>query len=361
MRIGIDARELGERPTGVGRFLAGLLREWARSSTARAHEFVLYAPEPPALTLDQRRFRIRHVPGPAGTTWEQLRLPSVIGRDRLDVFFAPAYTGPLFVRTPLVAAIYDVSFVAHPEWFRLREGVRRRWLTRETAAKARAVITLSEFSRAEIIERLGVPADRVTTIVPGIDPPRPPRVTVAAVREPRVLYVGSLFNRRHLPDLVHAIAALGRTRADVTLDIVGDDRTFPPEDLPGTIARLELGRRVRWHRYLADEQLFELYGRARAFAFLSEYEGLGLTPLEALTAGIPAVLYDTAVARESCGDAALYVAPGDQAAVVNALERLLFDDGTRAALLAAAPSVLARYDWERAAAETLAVLAGAGG
>jgi hypothetical protein len=130
MRIGIDARELGERPTGVGRFLAGLLREWARSPTARAHEFVLYAPEPPALTVDQRRFRISHVQGPAGTAWEQLRLPRVIGRDRLDVFFAPAYTGPLLVRTPLVAAIYDISFVTHPEWFRLREGIRRRWLTR---------------------------------------------------------------------------------------------------------------------------------------------------------------------------------------------------------------------------------------
>ena len=105
-----------------------------------------------------------------------------------------------------------------------------------------------------------------------------------------------------------------------------------------------------------DDSLSDLYGRARGFAFLSEYEGLGLTPLEALSAGAPPVLYDTAIARESCGDAALYVRPGDLGAVSRAIEQVLFDDSSRDALLAAAPGALARYDWGRAARETLALL-----
>jgi glycosyltransferase involved in cell wall biosynthesis len=122
------------------------------------------------------------------------------------------------------------------------------------------------------------------------------------------------------------------------------------------IGRLGLQGHVRWHRYVTDEQLASLYARARAFAFLSEYEGLGLTPLEGLAAGVPPVLSDTPVAREACGDAALYVPIGDTAAVAHAIERLLFDEQTRAASLAAAPAALARYDWARAARETLAVL-----
>src|SRR5207244_3213206 len=125
------------------------------------HEFVLYAPEPVALELDSRQFHTRLMVGSSGTWWEQVRLPQAVAADNLDVFFAPAYTAPLRIHVPVVAAIYDLSYVAHPEWFRLREGVRRRWLTERTAAHARAVITLSEFSRGEIIERLGVPADRV--------------------------------------------------------------------------------------------------------------------------------------------------------------------------------------------------------
>jgi alpha-1,3-rhamnosyl/mannosyltransferase len=113
---------------------------------------------------------------------------------------------------------------------------------------------------------------------------------------------------------------------------------------------------VRWHRYVSNERLLELYGHARAFAFLSEYEGLGMTPLEALAAGVPPVVYDTAVARESYADAALYVQVGDGAGIVRALERALFDEQTRAAILAAAPAVLAKYDWPRAAREMLTVI-----
>jgi len=123
-----------------------------------------------------------------------------------------------------------------------------------------------------------------------------------------------------------------------------------------TIAAEQLQAQVRWHEYVSDAQLAALYTGARAFAFLSEYEGLGLTPLEALAAGVPPVLLDTAVARESCGAAAIYVPVGDLPATTRALESLLFDEPARHRILAAAPAELARYDWRLAARETLAVL-----
>jgi len=166
MRIGIDARELCGRATGAGRYLRGLLQQWA--TDADAHEFVLYAPEGIALTLDARRFPTRLLPGSAGTWWEQVQIPRAATSDRLDVWFAPAYSAPLRLTTPIVVAIHDLSFVAHPEWFRLREGVRRRWLTRLAAQKARAVITISQFSRRELIERLHVPDGQIHVIPPGV-------------------------------------------------------------------------------------------------------------------------------------------------------------------------------------------------
>jgi glycosyltransferase involved in cell wall biosynthesis len=280
-------------------------------------------------------------------------LPPAADEDHLDVFFAPAYTAPLSLSAPIVVTIHDLSYVAHPEWFRLREGMRRRWVTRHTAARARTVITVSEFSRGEIVERLNVSGERVRVIPQGIDAPA---VSTAARTEPRVLYVGSIFNRRHLPDLVRAFASLARLRSDASLDIVGDNRSYPHQDVNAVIDREGLGGRIRWHRYVSDEQLRDLYARAGAFAFLSEYEGLGMTPLEALAAGAPSVLLDTPVARESCGEAALYVELGSLATIAQALERLLFDEETRARLLSAAPGVLAKYSWPRAARETLAVL-----
>ena len=358
MRIGIDARELCGRATGVGRYLSGLLQQWAVDPGARRHEFVLYAPTALAIALDARRFATRIVGGPPGTWWEQIDLPRAAAADHLEAWFAPGYTAPLRLTVPIVAAIHDLSFVAHPEWFRVREGLRRRWVTQQTATAAAAVVTISEFSKRELMERINVPAGKIHVIPPGITNPAsaPPRQT--ADRDANVLFVGSILNRRHVPDLIRAFAPIGRNRPGTALDIVGDNRTCPREDLRRTIESEGLLTIAQWHEYVSDEQLRDLYGRARAFAFLSEYEGLGLTPLEALSAGVPAVLGDTDVAHESCGAAALYVPFGNLARTTRALEEVLFDESTRERLLAAAPGVLARYSWPKAARETLAVIEG---
>jgi glycosyltransferase involved in cell wall biosynthesis len=362
MRIGIDARELAGQMTGVGRYLAGLLREWTSEkrapSSAAPHEFVLYAPEPLALQLDRRRVATRLIPGASGTWWEQIQLPPVASGDHLDVFFAPAYTAPLRLDVPTVVTIHDVSYVAHPEWFRLIEGARRRWLTRATAVRARTILTVSEFSKDEIVERLGVAESKVRVVPQGIDPPAPPRAErIENGADPRVLFVGSIFNRRRIPDLIRAVAALSRRRPGVSLDLVGDNRTFPLQDIDVAIDNHAMTATVRWHRYAADEALGALYAGARAFAFLSEYEGLGTTPLEALSAGIPPVVLDTPVARESLEDAAVYVPiNGDVPAIALALETALFDEPARARVLNAAPAALAKYDWARAARDTLSLL-----
>ena len=353
MRIGVDARELCGRPTGVGRYLAGLLRQWSIDDRARRHEFVLYAPEAVPLNLDARRFATRLVAGSPGTWWEQVRMPAVAADDHLDVWFAPGYTAPLRLRVPTVVAIHDLSFAAHPEWFGVREGMRRRWLTRQSASRASAIVTISEFSKRELMERLDVAEERIFVIPPGIGSRA---CATSRVPGPRVLFVGSVFNRRHVPDLIRAFAPVARAHSDASLDIVGDNRTYPRQDLRVTIAAEGLLAQVRWHEYVSDDQLRELYAHARAFAFLSEYEGLGLTPLEALAAGVPPLLLDTAVARESCGDAALYVPLGDLPRTTRALELLLFDEVTRARILDAGSGVLERYNWSRAATKTLSVI-----
>jgi glycosyltransferase involved in cell wall biosynthesis len=352
MRIGIDARELVGQVTGVGRYLDGLLAEWTSSGAAQRHQFVLYAPS--ALPPHYSAFEVRIVPGTPGSRWQQTTLAAAVRRDGPDAFFAPQYTAPLLIRTPTVVVIYDVSFAAHPEWFRTREGIRLRTLARLSASAAHAIVTISDFSRNEIAEHLRVDPRRIHVIPPGI--PRRDTGAAASSRSARVLYVGSIFNRRHVLDLIRAFADVARTHRDAELDLVGDNRSYPFEDVASAIAREQLGARIRWHRYATDAQLNDLYARARAFAFFSEYEGLGLTPLEALAAGVPPVLYETTIARESCGDAALYIAPGDHRGAVRALETLLYDDAARETVLRSREKTLARYSWPRAAHETLNVI-----
>jgi glycosyltransferase involved in cell wall biosynthesis len=230
-------------------------------------------------------------------------------------------------------------------------------LTRWASRRARLVLTVSESARREIISHFGLAAERVRCIYPGVISLSTP---AARAREPLVLFVGSVFNRRHLPDLIRAFKPIARRHSDARLEIVGDNRTYPYEDLTAIAASEEIAAHVSVRSYVPDAELADLYGRARAFAFLSEYEGFGHPPLEALNSAVPSVLLDTDVAREVCGDAAIYVQNGDIAAIGEALNGLLFDDQVRSRVLNAAPHVLARYSWARAAAATLAALESAG-
>jgi glycosyltransferase involved in cell wall biosynthesis len=176
-----------------------------------------------------------------------------------------------------------------------------------------------------------------------------------------VLFVGSVFARRHVPELIDGFGRLARRHAGVSLELVGDNRSRPRLDLDALVETHGLEGRVRIRHYVSDAELAALYRDAAAFAFLSEYEGFGLTPLDALAAGIPIVVLDTEVAREIYGPAALYVAAPEPALVESALEAVLFDPATRRRVLDAAPQVLERYSWQESAQRTLQVLLAAAG
>jgi glycosyltransferase involved in cell wall biosynthesis len=348
MRIAIDARELAGQPTGVGRYLSEIIREWGKMAEALEHEFVFCAPT--EVTYRGPLRTTVSVEGGGGTMWEQRTLPRLAAG--ADVLFCPGYSGPVWGGTsspPIVVAVHDVAFAAHPEWFHWREGLRRRLVTRASARRAARVLTLTQFSKREIVERLGVPADRVEVVYPGVST----IVSGEGTPEPLLLYVGSIFNRRHVPETIRGFERLARRRPDVRLTIVGDNRTFPHIDIH-RYARD--ANRVHITRYVSDDTLAGLYRRARAFVFLSEYEGFGLTPLEALAARIPIVVLDTPVAREVYGAAALYVSTSDPRQIEPAIELALFDDDARSNVLREAASVLARYSWSECAARVLKAL-----
>jgi glycosyltransferase involved in cell wall biosynthesis len=357
LRIGIDARELLGDTTGVGRYLGELLRRWVQRRDAAQRTLMLYTPEPlPFVKTLPSGARLQEIVAGTGrgTWWEQTHLRRAVHRDAPDVFFAGAYTAPLALGLPLAVTIHDVSFAAHPEWFTPREGARRRLLTRQAARAASVIFTVSEFSKQEIVERLGAPPERVRVIPEGVT-----RRSGAnpATREPLVLFVGSIFNRRRLPAAITAFAEATASRPDARFVIAGADRSYPPINFEALTRSAGISSRVDLLNYVTEAELNSLYARASVFVFLSEYEGFGLTPLEALSAGVPIVVLDTAVAREVYGEAAWYVDRDDTVrGASRAIEVLLEDRQEAERLLAHAPAVLARYSWDAAAEQTLAAI-----
>ena len=361
MKIAVDARELVARPTGVGRYLGELLNIWATDAEAGRHDWRLFAHAPVTVPLAFRG-SLRLLAGSGGWQWEQRTLSRALRRERPDVLFAPGYSAPLTAPAPIALTIHDVSFAAHPEWFSFREGLRRRVLTRWSARRARVVLTDSHFSRDEIATHLGIPAARVRVIPLGlVRRARPQHET----REPIVLYVGSIFRRRHVETLIdvfvrHVAARLPTSR----LEVVGENRLYPADD-PARVLRdvpPEIRNRVVLRSYVDEATLAELYGRASVFVFLSEYEGFGFTPLEALASGVPPIVLDTPVAREVYGAAAYYL-PNirSTAALGEMITSLLTSAGAREQVLLHAAEVLARYDWTRTARATLTAIEEAAG
>lgn len=365
MRIAVDARELCGHPTGVGRYLGELLTEWAAEAGAMRHEWTLFAHAPPQVPVAWQS-AVQVIAGDGGTSWEQWAFPRALGSRRPDVIFAPAYSAPLTAPAPVVLTVHDVSFYAHPEWFSFREGARRRLLTGWSARRARTVITDTAFSQGEIARHIGLPASQIRVIPLGIREAL--RVTAdatlalaASPREPIVLYVGSVFERRRVDRLIAAFDAVADQVPAAQLEIVGENRTRHPRlDLAALCRQSRHHDRIHLRAYVDDATLGRLYARASAFAFLSEYEGFGLTPLEALAAGVPPVLLDTPVARETAGAAARYVDAGaGHQAISDALIAVLTDQDVRHTILDRAPGVLLQYNWTVTAARTLAAIEGA--
>jgi glycosyltransferase involved in cell wall biosynthesis len=351
LHIAIDGRELFGKRTGVGRYLFEVLKEWKRIP----HRCSVIVPDEPTDLLRQLGGHFQWIVeagAGTGTRWEQTRLPRALRATAPDVFLAPANTAPLRLPCPFVVVVHDVSYFAHPEWFGRREGWRRRWLTRSAAHRAAGVVTVSEFSRQEIARYLQTPLEKIQVASPGA----PPEQTgLDARREPVVLYVGSLFNRRRIEELMRGFAETARTVRDARLVLVGDNRTSPVID-PDELARtLGIADRFTWHRYIDDADVSRLYATARVFAFLSDYEGFGIPPLEAIAHGVPVVLLDTDVTREIYGSGALLVQP-DPGDIGQALRRLLTDPEAHALMLAAGRTRLHAFSWQRTAGMLLAAL-----
>jgi glycosyltransferase involved in cell wall biosynthesis len=170
--------------------------------------------------------------------------------------------------------------------------------------------------------------------------------------------VGSIFARRRVDRLIEAFDMVAERVPRARLEIVGENRTRSPRlDLESLRARSPHADRIHIRSYVDDAALDALYRQAMVFVFLSEYEGFGFTPLEALQAGVVPIMLDTPVARETCGPAARYVPPSAPAAqVADAIADLLTNAPARRELLQHAPAVLGRYDWDLTAADTLKVI-----
>lgn len=324
--IVVNGRFQGRRLTGVERYASEVLR-----------------------CLEQKVTVVkpgRPLHGVQGHLWEQLRLPMLVGRDRL--LWSPANTGPLAVARQVVT-IHDLSVLDHPEWFNANFRIWYMIMLPRLAKRSRAVLTVSEYSRRSIIKRFGLSEDAVTIVPDAVNleqfhpvDPAPVRAKYALPQR-YVLFVGSLDPRKNLERLLQAWIRLSEFK-NLELVIAGSRA-----DIFRPVSVNENRRRTRFLGYVPDEDLPGLYSGATMFIMPSLFEGFGLTVLEAMACGTPVVTSYAGALPEVVGDAAIQVDPTSAEAMAEAMRRLLLDDTLRGTLREKGIDRACKFSWQRSA------------
>ncbi len=351
MRLGIDCRELlAGSLNGIGRFVGNLLRALALGD--KPPEIFLYGNRDTVFDVPNPwgkpvRARTRRATEAAAWWWERVSLPRMTRRDRLDVFLSPCFKAPGIRPCPVVITVHDLLLLRMPPELSGRSAMYCRAFRSFAAGFARraaAVLTVSEHSRRDITELLGVPAGKVRVVGNCVGPQF--RVIDDATRIEQakraygidgdyVLYVGGFAPHKNVEGLLRAHAALDvELRGRFRLVLAG-----APDKWTHKVRRAadKLGVEARFTGHIAEEHLPALYAGAAAFATLSRWEGFGLPPLEAMACGTPVLCSNRASLPEVAGDAALLVDPDDPEACTRALTRLLTDDELRTGLRAKGP------------------------
>ena len=325
MRVAIDIRKL--RDYGIGTYVRNIVTQIAQLDTE--NEYVLIS-RPDDLEFTRSLGpNIRGVLCTAGnySMREQFAIPSIVRRERADVFHAPHYVVPPLLPCPSVVTIHDCIHLMFPQYLpsRLAYTYARTFMWTATHRSAH-VLTVSEASKRDILRFYRIPPEKITVIYNAIDERfnhLPAAEDIARVKErfqlhdPFVLYVGNIRPHKNIERLIEAFA-LVRTGplANTKLLIIGDEISKYPT-LRRAVHRGKLHKHVRFLGFVGGDTLAALYRLATVFAFPSLYEGFGLPPLEAMASGTPVVTSNVSSLPEVVGDAAILVDPrradGDRA------------------------------------------------
>jgi glycosyltransferase involved in cell wall biosynthesis len=370
MKILIDASQIPRNKGGVGTYAVQLIRTLAGRTTAHRYVVLVQCDEEAFDDLQGPNLKLVRAPGrifrrlPFRFALEQIFLPFLLVKHRVDILHSLHYSFPLLAFTAKrVVTVHDLTFFKFPGLHTAFKRYYFRVFILLAARLADRIITISESTRRDFIDRTGADEDQVSAALIGA-PEVPgewfrPEVVQAFRRRhgidgKYVLFVGTLEPRKNIKTLILAFDRLTKNGETCHLVIVGA-KGWDYEGIFGLVRQLRIERHVTFTGFVGNELKFNLIRNAALFVYPSFYEGFGIPVLEALSQGIPTITSNVSALIEVAGDAALLVDPSSVAELCQKMKLLLHDDALRSRLAHQGVRHSKSFNWQRTAQQTEAV------
>jgi glycosyltransferase involved in cell wall biosynthesis len=325
----------------VGRYLSNVLKRWKDHPE---HEFLLYFKDrvPQEEYLKSGNFRLKLLGNVFGLSsnffFQHVLIPINIKKDKADFFFSPFYLKPFYCPARSSVALHDISYEAHPEWFDSKSQFILRMMSKYSAKSADLIFTISNFSKNEIMKYYGTSPEKIKVTYLACDEALGSGKAGASeisgslrkykIEGKYILYIGTIFTRRHVPELIRAFGKISEEFEGYQLVVLGKNHTHPFEDIDGQAADInkKLGRNAILHiDSVAEEELNHLYGGCEFVIYLSDYEGFGLPVVEAQKFDKPVITTRGSSLSEAGGSSVEYVEHNTENEIYDSIKKLILD------------------------------------
>lgn len=360
MRIGIDVHPLARTKfTGTERYLLELIEELKKIKLSPEKRVILYAREKLEVLGDlpenwEWRILPWRFPG-----WTHLRLSFELLFNAPEVLFIPVHEIPFLApKSRVVTTVHDLAFLALPDIYSKFENFRQRFSLWRVRKRADKIICISEQTAEDLIAN-GISQEKIEVIHLGINKDRFSEMmqTISAEEEEiedYALFVGRLEYKKGIDFLVEVWEEFIKKKKR-RLVLVGKPG-FGYENILEKIEKADLGDSLEIVGYVSDDELIELYRRAKVFVFPTRYEGFGMPILEAMMAEVPVLASDLSVMREIVGEAGLLAEFGNKGEWIDRLEEIFEDDSLRKKMIEKGWERVREFDWGKTAKKTANLL-----
>ena len=389
MKIGIDSRMYGPKHTGIGRYVQNLVENLLEID--KENSYVLFVKDDRTEEIENLKIKysfkidnlkLKIIPSKVQhySFKEQVALPVLIRKEKLDLMHFTHFNVPVFYRGKYIVTIHDLikhssrgmTTTTRSSWFYWLKYLGYKFVFSQAVKKAKKIITPSQFVKNEVIKEYGVKPGKVVVTYEGVDEKlkakSEERKTMVQnlklleryeIKKPYLLYVGSVYPHKNVERLIEAVKLLNNKYLTsdilhITLVIVCARNVFS-ERLRNKVVQMEAQEFVNLAGFVPDEDLAVLYKEAEAFVFPPLLEGFGLPGLEAMSVGCPVLCSNIPVLREVYGEAALYFDPLNPEEMAKKMVEVIDQKGKRDKMAEKGKRQAEKYSWSKMAKEILKV------